>query len=225
MVPFVDQDFGEIVDPWFARADEFLLGRTTYEMMFPYWSQVIVTDPDEAGMTGQQLNNLPKHIVSRTLRSPEWAHSSVIDGNVVEAVTVLKDRPGGELQVHGSAQLVQTLNQHRLVDEYRLLVFPVVLGTGKRLFDDGTVPTAFKTVENRTTSTGAVALTLRPTGLPAKGEVPSASWLTRSGTRGSALASLHQRGREEQHRDDQRFDNSRAGQRPVRPGQRGQPLC
>jgi dihydrofolate reductase len=174
MVPFVDQDFGEIVDPWFARADEFLLGRTTYEMMFPYWSQVIVTDPDEAGMTGQQLNNRPKHIVSRTLRSPEWAHSSVIDGDVVEAVTVLKDRPGGELQVHGSAQLVQTLNQHRLVDEYRLLVFPVVLGTGKRLFDDGTVPTAFKTVENRTTSTGAVALTLRPTGLPAKGEVPPA---------------------------------------------------
>ena len=67
--PFVDQDFGEIVDAWMRRADEFLLGRTTYELMYPYWSQV--TDPDE--VTGQQLNNLPKHIVSRTLRSPEWA--------------------------------------------------------------------------------------------------------------------------------------------------------
>jgi dihydrofolate reductase len=169
--PWVDQDFGEIMEAWFARADEFLLGRTTYEMMFPYWSQLIVTDPDEAGVTGQQLNNLPKHIVSRTLRSPEWANSSVVDGEVVAAVKALKAKPGRELQVHGSAQLVQTLNQHYLVDEYRLLVFPVVLGTGKRLFGDGTVPTAFKTVQNRTTSTGVVALMLRPTGTPPKGEV------------------------------------------------------
>jgi dihydrofolate reductase len=169
MVPFIDQDFGEIVDAWFARADEFLVGRTTYERMFPYWSQL--TDPEELGVTGRQLNNLPKHIVSRTLRSPQWANSSVLDGDVVEAVKALKDKPGGELQVHGSAQLVQTLNQHNLVDEYRLLVFPVVLGTGKRLFGDGTVPTAFKTVQNRTTSTGVVALTLRPTGTPPKGEV------------------------------------------------------
>jgi dihydrofolate reductase len=95
----------------------------------------------------------------------------VVDGDVVEAVRALKDRPGGELQVHGSAQLVQTLNRHNLVDEYRLLVVPVVLGAGKRLFGDGTVATAFETVENRTTSTGAVALTLRPTGPPPKGEV------------------------------------------------------
>jgi dihydrofolate reductase len=167
LVPWVDKDFGEIVDAWLARADEILLGRTTYDMMFPYWSQV--TDPDE--VTGRQLNNLPKHIVSRTLRSPEWSNSSVIDGDVVEAVKALKDRSGGELQVHGSAQLVQTLNQHNLVDEYRLLVFPVVLGTGKRLFGDGTVPTAFRTVENRTTGTGVVALTLRRTGTPPKGEV------------------------------------------------------
>jgi dihydrofolate reductase len=169
MVPFIDQDFGEIMDAWFARADEFLLGRTTYERMFPYWSQV--TDPEELGVTGRQLNNLPKHIVSRTLRSPQWANSSVLDGDVVEAVKALKDKPGRELQVHGSAQLVQTVNQHNLVDEYRLLVFPVVLGTGKRLFGDGTVPTAFQTVQNRTTSTGVVALTLRPTGTPPKGEV------------------------------------------------------
>ena len=162
MVPFIDQDFGEIVEAWFARADEFLLGRTTYDMMYPYWSQLIVTNPDEAGVTGQQLNTLPKHIVSQTLRSPQWANSSVVDGDVVEAVKALKDKPGGELQVHGSAGLVQTLNQHNLVDEYRLLLVPVVLGTGKRLFGDGAVPTAFKTVQNRTTSTGVVALTRSP---------------------------------------------------------------
>jgi dihydrofolate reductase len=165
--PFVDQDFGEIVDAWMRRADEFLLGRTTYELMYPYWSQV--TDPGE--VVAQKLNNLPKHIASRTLRAPEWANSQVIDGDVVEAVTALKDQPGGELQVHGSAQLVQTLNRHHLVDEYRLLVFPVVLGTGKRLFGDGAVPTAFTTVQSRTTSTGVVALTLRPSGAPPKGEV------------------------------------------------------
>jgi dihydrofolate reductase len=165
--PFVDEDFGEIMDAWFAGADEFLLGRTTYGLMFPYWSQV--TDPDD--VVARQLNNLPKHIVSRTLHSPQWAHASVIDGDVVAAIKALKGRSGGELQVHGSAQLVQTLNQHRLVDEYRLLVFPVVLGTGKRLFGDRTAPTAFKTVENRTTSTGVVALTLRPTRAAPRGHV------------------------------------------------------
>lgn len=164
---WVDQDFGEIVDAWIKGADEFLLGRTTYEGLFPYWSQVADSD----GVVAQRLNNLPKHIVSRTLRSPEWKNSSVIDSDVVEAVKALKAKPGRDLQVHGSAQLVQTLIQHDLVDEYRLLVFPVVLGTGKRLFGNGTVPTAFKTVENRTTSTGVVALTLRPTGPPPKGEI------------------------------------------------------
>jgi hypothetical protein len=81
--PFVDHDFGEIVDAWAARADEFLLGRTTYDMMYPYWSQLIVTDPEQAGVTGQQLNTRPKHIVSRTLRSPAWANASVLDGDVV----------------------------------------------------------------------------------------------------------------------------------------------
>jgi dihydrofolate reductase len=165
--PWVDQDFGEIVDAWIKSADEFLLGRTTYDGLFPYWS--VVADSD--GVVAQRLNNLPKHIVSRTLRSPEWKNSSVIDSDVVAAVKTLKAKPGRELQVHGSAQLVQTLIQHDLVDEYRLLVFPVVLGTGKRLFGNGTMPTAFKTVENRTTSTGVVALTLRPTGPPPKGEI------------------------------------------------------
>src|SRR5262245_29023733 len=166
MVPFIDQDFGEIMDAWFARADEFLLGRRTYDRMYPYWSQV--TDP--ADVTARQLNTLRKHVVSRTLRSPAWANSWVVDGDVAAAVTALKDKPGGELQLHGSAQLVQTLNRHQLVDEYRLLVFPVVLGTGKRLFGDDTVPTAFRTVENRTTGTGAVALTLRAAGTPPRGE-------------------------------------------------------
>lgn len=164
--PFVDDDFGEIVDAWMRRADEFLLGRTTYELMYPYWSQV--TDPDE--VVAQMLNNLPKHIASRTLRAPEWKNSSVIDGDVVEAVKALKDKPGGELQVHGSAQLVQTLNRHQLVDEYRLLVFPVVLGTGKRLFEPGAAPTALRLVDSRPMGKGAVLATYQPAGRPTYGE-------------------------------------------------------
>ena len=167
LVPWADQDFGEIVDAWIARADQFLLGRTTYDLMFPHWSKV--TDPDDP--VARQLNNLPKHIVSRTLRSPEWANSSVIDGDAVEAVKALKDQPGGELQVHGSAQLVQTLNRRQLVDEYRLLVFPVVLGEGKRLFGAGTAPAGLRLTHSSTTSTGVVYLTYERVGKPAYGAV------------------------------------------------------
>lgn len=163
MVPLSDADTGSTVSDWFTRADEILIGRGTYDKMFPYWSNV--TDPDD--FIGQQLNNLPKHIVSRTMTSPEWRNSAVINGDIVDAVRSLKEKPGRELQVHGSAQLVQTLNEHRLVDEYRILMFPLVLGTGKRLFGDRTVPVGFETVDCKTTSTGAVALTLRPTASPA----------------------------------------------------------
>jgi dihydrofolate reductase len=169
--PFVDEVFGEVVDGWFSHAEEILLGRTTYELLYPYWSQV--TDPSnpEYSTTSQKHNDCPKHVASRTLRSTEWKNSSVITGDVVEAVTALKAKPGGELQVHGSAGLIQTLNRHRLVDEYRMLVFPVVLGTGKRLFGDGSAPTGFKTVENRTTSTGVLALRLRTTGEAPQGHI------------------------------------------------------
>jgi dihydrofolate reductase len=104
LVPFADPDMGTTVSAWIERADEILLGRRTYELMFPYWSRV--TDPDD--VVARQLNSLPKHVVSRSLGSADWEHSAVIGGDVVEAVRALKDKPGGELQVHGSAQLVQT---------------------------------------------------------------------------------------------------------------------
>lgn len=163
MVPLSDAVSGAIVSGWFEQADEILIGRCTYEMMFPYWSSV--TDPDD--LIGRQLNNLPKHVASRTLTDPEWHNASVIAGDVVDAVRALKEKPGRELQVHGSAGLVQTLTEHGLVDEYRIVMFPVVLGTGKRLFGDGTPPTGFETVSCETTTAGAVSLTLRPTGPPA----------------------------------------------------------
>ena len=170
LAPYFDEALGASVGEKFSHADAFLLGRRTYEIFAGYWPKV--TDP--ADPIAGPLNSLPKFVASRTLEKTEWPGSELLQGEVPEAVAELKRRPGRELQVHGSAQLLQTLNRHNLVDEYRLLVFPVVLGTGKRLFGDGTAPTAFKTVQNRTTSTGAVALTLRPTGTPPKGEVPPA---------------------------------------------------
>ena len=150
--------FGRIVDGWFAKADEILLGRTTYDMMSAFWSQI--TDPEDE--VGRRLNALPKHVASTTLTDPTWNNSTVIEGDVVEAVQALKERQGRELQVHGSWELLQTLQAAGLVDEYRLLVFPVVLGTGKRLFGEGTAPTGFTLVESEVTGTGAVYQVLRP---------------------------------------------------------------
>ena len=158
LVPHVDDDFGRIVNDWFARADEILFGRTTYEMMAGYWPQV--TEPDNP--VAEALNGLPKHVVSTTLTDPSWERTSVISGDVVDAVAALKDRPGRELQVHGSWQLVRTLHDAGLVDEYRLLVFPVVLGRGKRLFPEGAATTGFTLVDSEVTGAGVTHQVLRP---------------------------------------------------------------
>ncbi|MCG2621176.1 dihydrofolate reductase family protein [Arthrobacter sp. I2-34] len=158
LVPHVDEDFGRIVDGWFAQAEALLLGRTTYQMMQPYWEQV--TDPDNSVATA--MNTLPKYLVSATVTEPTWQNTRVISNDVAGAVAGLKSRPGGELQVHGSHRLARTLHDAGLVDEYRLILFPVALGKGKRLFDDGAVPSAFELVDSTITGAGAVALTLRP---------------------------------------------------------------
>jgi dihydrofolate reductase len=158
LVPHLDEDFGSIVDGWFSRADAILLGRTTYEMMQPYWEQV--TDPGNPVATA--MNTLPKYLVSTTAAEPTWTNTSVISGGVEDAVAKLKSRPGRELQIHGSYRLARSLQDTGLIDEYRLLIFPVVVGTGKRLFDEATVPSAFILVDSGTTAAGAVSLTLRP---------------------------------------------------------------
>jgi dihydrofolate reductase len=167
VVPFVEEDFSKIVDGWFAETDEILLGRTTYDMMYTFWSQV--TDPDD--LVAAKLNNRPKHIVSRTLRDPAWNSTYVISGDVVAAVEQLKAKPGGELQVHGSCGLAHTLHDAGLIDEYRLVIFPVVVGGGKRLFPDGCVPGSLTLVSSTVTGTGAYALTLRPAGGLGRGDI------------------------------------------------------
>jgi dihydrofolate reductase len=161
LVPLADADMGRIVETWFAKADAMLLGRHTYVTMQGYWTQV--TDPDN--LVATKLNGRPKYVVSKTLSSSDadWAHTTVLGGDMVSEVRKLKEQPGGELQVHGSAQLARSLHEAGLIDELRLLVFPVYLGKGKRLLAEGAAPSGFQLVDSDTTSTGAVYSALVPT--------------------------------------------------------------
>ncbi len=159
LVPHVDQDFGEIVTSWFARAEAILLGRSTFMSMREYWTQV--TDPDNP--VGMALNGLPKYLVSRTVTEPNWGETTVLSGDPIELVQELKERPGGELQVHGSWQLARTLHAAELIDEYRLLTFPVSVGAGKRLFADDAPARGFRLIESRRTSAGVIYASLAPT--------------------------------------------------------------
>jgi dihydrofolate reductase len=158
--PFGDEDFGVAVSGWFAHASAFLLGRRTYEIFAGHWPRV--TDPSD--LVASRLNALPKYVASRTLTSLTWQNSSLLDGDVVAAVTKLKEGPGDELHVHGSGNLAHTLIDNDLVDEYRLLYFPVHLGTGKKLFRDGGVPASLRLTSTTSTSTGVLIATYVPAG-------------------------------------------------------------
>ena len=164
VVPHFDDALGRAMDEWIARADALLLGRRTYETFAAHWPHVGDDDPMAA-----RLNRLPKHLASRTLDRVDWHNSSLIAGDVAEAVAELKSRPGREIQVHGSGELVQTLMAHDLVDEYRLRICPVLLGTGKRLFAGGTAPAGLELVDSATTGTGVVMQTYRRAGAPEYG--------------------------------------------------------
>jgi dihydrofolate reductase len=160
LVPFADEAFGQQMDSWFAGAQDFLLGRTTYEIFAAHWPHVDATgDP-----VAQALQTRTKHVASRTLTSLEWSTARLLGGDVPAAVRELKADDGGELQVHGSVGLVQTLLAEDLVDELRTIVFPVVVGRGKRLFEGGAAPRTWETVSTSTTSTGAVMTAHRRAG-------------------------------------------------------------
>lgn len=164
LVPHADAVFGGFMTEVFDRADAFLLGRGTYQIFAAHWPRV--TDPADPIAT--KLNALPKHVASRTLKEAAWNNSSLVRDAAAE-VAALKARYPRELQVHGSPGLLQTLIAHDLVDEYNLLLFPVALGSGKRLFGSGTVPAAMKLAGTRTTSTGVIIATWRRAGKPAVG--------------------------------------------------------
>jgi dihydrofolate reductase len=151
LVPFFDEALGAQMVEWFTPAEDFLLGRGTYEIFYASWPKMISDDPISQG-----LNFKPKHVASRTLSSVEWETATLIDGDVGDAVRKLKETDGGELQVHGSAGLIQTLLEEDLVDELRLITFPVTLGQGKRLFGEGTIPRTWRLTATSTTPSGAI---------------------------------------------------------------------
>lgn len=154
--PLADADMGNTVNEIFEKADAFLLGRTTYDIFAAHWPRI--DDPNDP--VAAKLNALPKHVASRTRAEFDWAGSQHVR-DVVTDVADLKERYPREIQVHGSAGLAQTLIEHDLIDEYRLLTFPVVLGTGKRLFGSGAVPRSLTLVKSSITSTGAVTSVYR----------------------------------------------------------------
>ena len=166
VVPHFDEETGVFMGEVFERAGSFLLGRKTYDIFIRHWPHV--TDEDDP--IASRLNALPKYVASRTLENPEWQGSQVIH-DVPAEVAVLKEQPGGELQVHGSGDLIQTLIEHDLVDAYNVLTFPVVLGTGKRLFPEGVTPGAVRLTDSRTTGAGVLISSYERAGKPTYGAV------------------------------------------------------
>jgi dihydrofolate reductase len=165
VVPHFDDPTGQQVVDWFAGAQDFLLGRGTYEIFAAWWPKA----PTENDPIARALNALPKHVASRTLTSVDWDGARLIEGDVVDAVRALKAQDGGELQVHGSPGLTQTLLAADLVDELRLIVFPVTLGSGKRLFGEGTLPRGWRLTSSTATPTGALIATYERAGEVATG--------------------------------------------------------
>ncbi|WP_020673403.1 dihydrofolate reductase family protein [Amycolatopsis nigrescens] len=153
-VSHLDERFIQSAAEWTKRAGALLLGRKTYDIFAATWPLADADDP-----IGSKLNNMPKYVASRTLDTVSWQNSALLTGDVAEAVGKLKQGEGGEIQVHGSGDLVQTLIQHDLVDEFHLVVLPVLLGVGKRLFAEGTIPVGLELIESRTLNTGVVVST------------------------------------------------------------------
>jgi dihydrofolate reductase len=142
-------------------SEALLLGRVTYEGFAEAW-------PSREGEFADKFNTMPKYVVSSTLEEPDWNNSTVLKGDVVEEVAKLRQEQDGDIVVHGSAQLVQTLIEHDLVDELRLMVFPVVLGSGKRLYGETSDKKRLRLVDSKVVGDGVAILTYEPAGEEAK---------------------------------------------------------
>ena len=139
------------------NSEALLLGRVTYQGFAKAW-------PSVPGEFGDRFNNMPKYVVSSTLDKAEWKNSTVLKGDVVKEVSKLRQKPGGDIVVHGSAQLVQTLLEHDLVDELRLMIFPVILGSGKRLFGETSDKKSMRLTDSKTVGKGVTILIFQPAG-------------------------------------------------------------
>jgi len=165
-----DSETMTLINETYERADAFLFGRRTYELFAGYWgaeerARPAAADPDNHPITAA-LNARPKYVASTTLTEASWANTTVLSGDIAEAVGELKAKPEGELQVHGSGALIRSLLEHDLVDEMTLLVVPVILGQGARLFPEDGPDIALDLVESRTDSKGVTVQVYRPNGRP-----------------------------------------------------------
>lgn len=157
--PYVNDEMGEVAGSGMAASDTLLLGRRTYEEFAAYW-------PNQSSdvQFADYLNNTPKLVVSTTLKTVEWRNSRLIKGDVVQELTRLKQQPGKNITIIGSATLVRSLLRHGLLDQLDLMIFPVVVGAGRRFFENVADQVALKAVEARTFSTGVLGVTYEPAG-------------------------------------------------------------
>ena len=157
-VNYWDEQMGEVMAESMSTPFDLVLGRRTYDIFAAHWPNV----PEEEG--SKPLNDATKYVASRSRPSLDWANSILVEGDAASGVAALKDQDGPELQVHGSGNLLQTLMRDRLVDLYRIWIFPVVIGSGKRLFAEGTIPGGLSLVASKVSSTGVVMATYEPAG-------------------------------------------------------------
>lgn len=157
-VNYWDEIMGQIMGDYMSQPFDLLLGRKTYDIFAAHWPY-ITDDP-----AAKVLNSAKKYVVSKKLNKVDWNNSSLLKGEIVSEIKKLKDQDGPEIQVHGSSNLIQTLIKNNLIDEYRLWIFPVTVGQGKRLFGDGTIPTGFKLTESRISESGVIISIYKPAG-------------------------------------------------------------
>ena len=157
--PYFNEEMGQAIGEGFASSDAMLMGRVLYEEWAAYWPQ---QDPEENPVAAQ-MNGVQKYVVSTTLQEPlEWNNTSLIGENVAEEISELKQQPGKDIVISGSGALVRSLLDDGLIDELRLMVHPVIVGSGKRLFEEGEKQTALELVDSKVFSTGVISLTYGP---------------------------------------------------------------
>jgi dihydrofolate reductase len=157
-VNYWDEQMGDVMGEAMSGPFDLVLGRKTYDIFAGFWPH----HTEEAG--AKPLNDATKYVATRSRRALEWGPSVLIEGDAAEGIAALKNEDGPELQVHGSGNLMQTLMHHNLVDRYRLWFFPLVIGSGKRLFSEGAIPSGLKLVDSKVSSTGVVIGTYEPAG-------------------------------------------------------------
>ena len=163
VAPYSDETLGTLLRRQMNTTFDFLLGRITFEIWAPYWPQ--------HGDVWPEVNKATKYVASNTITSGEWQPSVFLSGNIAEKVTRIKQQQGPDLHVWGSGDLIQTLLKHDLIDVFWLMIYPITLGAGKRLFAGGTIPAAFKVTESKVTQNGVIVVNYERAGAVTTGSL------------------------------------------------------